>query len=285
MDWEDLHHFSTFASHGTLTGAARALGVEHATVARRISALEACLDLKLVDRRGRHLVLTPDGQRIADIAETMGKGAAAISRTAAGARAELTGIITISAPPALAAARLVSPLAKLRQRHPQLEITLIGEARTAALEKREADIAIRLSRPEKGEFTITKVATMTFRFYASSAYLEKTPEHAWTFVGYDAPMAAAPQQARLRELAAGRPVGFTASTLEIQLAATKAGAGIAILPDFAVENCPELVCIHPDDPPFSRDVWLAIHSDMKAAPAVHVTIEALKSGFAEHDRH
>lgn len=277
MDWENLHHFSVFATQGSLTGAARVLGVEHATVARRIAALEAHLQVKLVDRRGRRLLLTTEGERIAAIADAMGGEAGAIERAAAGARAELSGEITISAPPAYAAARLVAPLAALRRRHRGLLIQLIGESRSAALDRREADIAVRLSRPDEGDFVITKLGVMTFRLYASAAYLAETPEPEWTFVGYDEAMALAPQQVRLKEIAAGRPIAFAGSTTEIQVAATKAGAGVAILPDFAADGDPALVCVNAAEPVFHREIWLAVHSDMKAAAGIRATIDALKA--------
>ncbi|MBK1624421.1 LysR family transcriptional regulator [Afifella marina] len=281
MDWENLRHYSVFATHGSLAGAARVLGVEHATVARRIAALEAHLQVKLVDRRGRRLTLTPDGERIAAIARTMESGAEAIARAAAGARAELSGEVVISAPPAYATARLAAPLAALRKRHPKLEIRLLGEFRSSALERREADIAVRLSRPETGEFTITKLGVMTFRLYASRSYLDETPEPDRTFIGYDGSMATAPQEVRLREIAAGRPIAFTASTAEIQLAAAKAGAGIAILPDFMAEQDGMLVAVSDDGPVFRRDIWLVVHSDMKAVERIRVTIEALKTALAQ----
>jgi DNA-binding transcriptional LysR family regulator len=280
MDWETLRHFSAFATHGSLAAAARAIGVEHATVARRIAALEAHLKVKLVDRRGRHLSLTPDGARIATIAKAMETQAEAVERAAAGARAELSGDVTISAPPAFAAARLAGPLAALRHRHPKLKIRLVGESRSAALERREADIAIRLSRPEEGDLTITKLGVMAFRLYATPAYLESTAESDWTFIGYDGPMASAPQHLKLREIAAGRCMAFTANTVELQLAAAKAGAGIAILPDFMAEDDPALMCVHATEPVLRRDIWLAIHSDMKTAAGIRATIEALKMGLA-----
>lgn len=106
-DWENLRYFAALAQAGTLSGAARQLHVEHATIARRIAALETELNLKLVDRRGRRLSLTVDGERIAALVEHMEKDAQAIDRAAESARSELTGDVTISAPPALAAAMLV----------------------------------------------------------------------------------------------------------------------------------------------------------------------------------
>ncbi|MEI2387617.1 LysR family transcriptional regulator [Breoghania sp. JC706] len=280
MDWENLRHFSAFARWGSLAAAARALGVEHATVARRIAALEAHLDLRLVDRRGRRLTLTPDGERIAATAGLIEAEVQAVERTAAGARATLSGEVVISAPPSYAATRLVAPLAALRKRHPALSVRLIGESRSAALERREADIAIRLSRSQEGELTIMKLGVMTFYAYANPDYLNATPDAERSFIGYDdGLMEQAPQQVRLREIANGRPIAFTASTAEIQLAAAQAGAGIAVLPDFMVQDDPTLVAMEAYGAIVRRDIWLAIHSDMKSVPRIRATIEILRHGL------
>src|SRR3990167_8104567 len=144
MDWDDLRHFSAFVAAGSLAGAARALRIEHATVARRIASLEARLKLKLVDRRGRRLTLTPEGEKVAALATDMAETIGAVERLADGARSELNGEVTISAPPAYAALVLAPGLIPLRARHPALRIRLLGETRMASLERREADIAVRL---------------------------------------------------------------------------------------------------------------------------------------------
>lgn len=279
MDWENLRHLYAFAEHGSLAAAARALGVEHATVARRIAALETQLQTRLVDRRGRRLLLTGDGERIAAIARRMREDADAVERAAAGARSELTGTVTISAPPALAAARLIGPLVALQQKYRRLELRLIGESRSAALERREADIAIRLSRPRSGELIIVRLGAMPFRLYASPGYLRDRDERDWSFVGYDAPMAQSPQQRRLRAIAAGRAIAFTASSAELQQAAARAGAGVAMLPGFMADNDPALVRVDGDAPPFQREIWLAIHADMKTAAGVRAVVDALKAAF------
>lgn len=280
MDWENLRHFAALAAGGTLTAAARQLGVEHATIARRVAALEAELGLKLVDRRGRRLTLTADGERIAAIAERIDREAQTVARVAEGARPDLAGEVTISAPPALAAARLVEPLIALRARHPALTIRVIGEARTASLDRREADIAIRLSRPESGDLTVTKLGVMPFRPCASPGYLSATPEAEWSFIGYDAPMDRSPQQLALDGLAAGRPFVFRANAPEIQQAAARAGGGIAVLPDFMAATDPGLVRVTPDAPPLLRDIWMVVHSDIRGAAAIRAVMRCLKEAFA-----
>jgi DNA-binding transcriptional LysR family regulator len=280
MDWENLRHFAALAAGGTLTAAARQLGVEHATIARRVAALEAELGLRLVDRRGRRLTLTAEGERIAAIAERIDREARAVARVADGARSDLAGEVTISAPPALAAARLVEPLVALRARHPALVIRVVGEARMASLDRREADIAIRLSRPESGDLTVTKLGTMAFRLYASPAYLAATPQAEWGFIGYDAPMDRSPQQLALNDLAAGRRLVFLANAPEIQQAAACAGAGIAILPDFMAGAYSSLVRVTPDAPPLLRDIWMLVHSDIRGAAAIRAVTRCLREAFA-----
>lgn len=275
MDWEDLRHLTAFATAGSLSRAARQLGVEHATVARRIAALEGRLGLKLVDRRGRRLVLTADGEQVAAVAGRMEADVRAIERISRGARSELRGDVTISAPPAYAAAVLVPPLVRLRERHPDLRIHLLGEARTASLERREADIAVRLTRPEAGDLTVIKIGEMPFRFYASPAYLAGTLERDWRFIGSDGPMAGSPQQVIVEKIAADRGFGFDSDHVEIQLALGLAGGGIVMLPDFMVACRTELIPIS-DDPLLMREVWLVVHSDMRNAAPVRAVIECLR---------
>ncbi|OLP58692.1 LysR family transcriptional regulator [Xaviernesmea oryzae] len=279
MNWDDLRHFGTLAKAGSLSAAARLLGVEHATVARRIAALEADLGLTLVDRRGRRWSLTDDGRHMAAIAERMEKEAASVRRAAEGARLTLTGTVTISAPPALAAIRLAGPLTALQARHPGLMIRLIGEARSASLTHSEADLAIRLSRPDDPDLTRVKLGMMAFHLYASPAYLAAHPEPTWRFIGNEGPMAGAPQQEALQAYAAGRPLALTASSVEIQHRAALAGAGIAALPDFIAADDPGLVRLMPDKPLVLRDIYLVVHSDLKRAAPVKAVMAQLKTAF------
>lgn len=278
-DWEDLRHFAALAEGGTLSEAARRLGVEHATVARRIAALEHDLALKLIDRRGRRLTLTGDGVRVAAHITAMEEGALAIARVAAGARHQIAGEVRISAPPALAAAMLVAPLAALRAQHSGLVLHLLGETRNASLERREADVAIRLSRPTEGDLVARKLGELSFSPYAAARYLATTAEPDRCFIGYDGSMEEAPQQVALRQMAAGRPYALFASTLEIQLAAVRAGLGIAMLPDFLVTPSLDLVRVDCDAPAPSREAWLAIHADLRNAEPFRAVTDALEAAF------
>lgn len=280
MNWDDLRHFRALAVAGSLSAAARMLSVEHATVARRISALEEFLGILLVDRRGRRWTLTVEGERIAAIADKMEAEARAVARAADGARSAISGTVTISAPPALAAYRLTAALVELQIRHPGLTLRLIGEARTASLDRAEADIAIRLTRPDAGDLTITKLGKMDFRLYASPSYLAITAEENWRFIGYDDPLARAPQQAAIEAFAKGRAFSFYGSNLELQQAAARCGGGIAALPDFMGEHDEALVPVAPGRLLISRDIWLVVHSDMKRAAPIQIVSQRLGEVFA-----
>lgn len=280
IDWDDLRHFLALAQSGTLLGAAKQLGVEHATISRRISSLEASLDRKLVDRRGRRINLTQDGEQVARHAALVAVQTAAIEQLGRSSTTELRGHVRISAPPALSSVLLAKPIAAVRRNHPGVEITLVGEKRLASLNRREADIAVRMSRPEDGDYSIVKLGETRFHLYATKTYLETVPPQDWTFIGYDETMNASPQQLRLIELAAGRPIAVRSSVLEFQAAAASFGAGVVMLPDFVVLESSGLRRIETEHP-LTREVWLVVHSDIKDVPSIRVVIDALKNVLGE----
>lgn len=275
MDWDDLQHFSAFSEHGSLLAAARALHVEHATISRRIDALERELALKLVDRRGRKLRLTPEGERIAAVARRMQDEAQAIARIVRGASEEVAGDVTISAPPAFGSVVVAPCLADLGRRHPRLTIRLFGEARTAALSRREADIAIRLSRPSEGDLTLTKLADLTFRAYASPGHLNAHHPQDWLFIGSDGEVSQSPQQEALARLAAGRRFAAWSGEVSMQMMLACHGAGIAMLPDFLEPERHGLVAAFADAPELRREAWLVVHSDLKHSASVRTVIDHL----------
>ena len=276
-DWEDIRHFVTLAREGTLSAAARTLGVDHATVARRVAALEASTGLKLVDRRARATLLTEDGRRIAAVAAPMEEAAFALSRTAQAAKPGVGGEVTISAPPNLASAVIAPQLVRLRQQHPGIRIKLMGEKRRASLSRREADVALRLSRPVETGLFVRKIGSFGFSLYGAPAYLNKTPPHAFAFIGYDASMAESPQEVWLRAVIGEREVVLRTNDLETQIAAARSGLGVAALPHYLGEGDPRLQRHDVPGRPVSRDVWLLVHRDLRQVPPVRAVMEFLVS--------
>lgn len=276
-DWENIRHFVALAREGTLSAAARTLGVDHATVARRVAALETSTKLKLVDRRARTTTLTEDGRRIALIASPMEEAAFAVGRAALAAKPGVDGEVTISAPPNFASAVIAPQLVRLRQQHPGIRIKLIGEKRRASLSRREADVALRLLRPVESGLFVRRIGSFGFSLYGAPAYLDKTPPHAFAFVGYDASMAESPQEVWLRTIIGERDVVLRTSDLETQVAAARSGLGIAALPHYLGDRDPRLQRYVVAAKPISRDVWLVVHRDLRQVPAVRAVMEFLAS--------
>ncbi|MGJ4973214.1 MULTISPECIES: LysR family transcriptional regulator [unclassified Bradyrhizobium] len=274
IDWTDLHHFVTLAREGTLSAAARGLGVDHVTVARRVAALERATGLKLVDRRARAYELTEDGRRLAAAAGPMEQAAFAIERAVVASRPGLAGEVSVSAPPTLAN-RLIAPrLVELHRRHPAIIIKLIGEKRSASLNRREADIALRLSRPDEPGLIARKIGRFGFNLYGAPHYLKETPQHALGFIAYDASMDSAPQQQWLKAVAGQRPIVFRSSDLESQAAAARAGLGLAALPHFVGDHDPDLTRFEAGAA-ISRDIWLIVHRDLRRTPLIRAVMEFL----------
>ena len=127
VDWEDIRHFLAVAQSGTLSGAAGCLKVDHATVSRRLAALEAALDVRLVDRLPRSCRLTTIGRQVFERAMEMEAGAHGIARLAKAAHAPLVGRVTLSAPPVLVAHLLAEQLARFRAQQPDIRLSLSAQ--------------------------------------------------------------------------------------------------------------------------------------------------------------
>ncbi len=280
FDWQDLRHFAALAREHTLSAAARGLKVDHATVARRIAALEASLGLKLVDRRPRSYVLTADGERIAALAARMEEASFAVSRAVRAVQPGLARVVSISAPPLLASTLIAPRLAELRKTHPDIHVRLIGEKRSASLSRREADLAVRLSRPTEKRLVVRKIGAIPFVLYAAPDYLAAHEPESFEFIGYDESLDDVPQQRWLKAAASGRAIVLRTNDIDSQRAAARAGVGIAALPRYLGHADPGLVPLDVRMKSVSRDVWLVVHSDLSRAPPVQAVIVFLVACFA-----
>jgi DNA-binding transcriptional LysR family regulator len=280
FDWEDLRHFAALAREKSLSAAARRLKVDHATVARRIAALESSLHLKLVDRRPRSYALTADGERIAALAARMEGDAFAVGRAARAAQPGLVGEVAISAPPSLASALIAPHLGVLRTRHPDINLRLAGEKHFASLSRREADLAVRLSRPTEAALVTRKIGTIAFALYASADYLAGHSSEAFAFIGYDESLEDVPQQRWLTTIAGTRPIVLRTNDLESQRAAVRAGVGVAALPSYLGDPDGDLRRVDAGRKPVTREVFLVVHRDLRRTPLVRTVMDFLIDCFA-----
>lgn len=271
MNWDDYRCFLTLARAGSFSAAARMLHVDHTTVSRRITALENDLGVKLVERLAREVALTDTGRKLAAMGDPVEEAMADIVRTAAGAQTRLAGIVHISAPPSLAAMVLAPKLAALRRQYPEIDIVLSGEKALANLNRREADIALRLSRPQSPGLIARKLRDIPFFFYASHSY--ERPEEEWEFITYDESNDILPQQAWLLARLGSRRIILRSSDAGAQAQAAATGLGVALLPDYLGDSEPRLMRLHSPLAPPSRELWMLVHDDIRRVPCVRAVMD------------
>lgn len=279
FDWNDMRHFIALAEAGTLSGAARTMKVDHATVARHIAALEHALGEKLVDRLARRWQLTEAGGEVASAAEGMLAQAHALERGVRARKTTARAKVTVSAPPSLAGAFLALRMAELGLRHPELDLVLLGNQSFISLGRQEADIAVRLSRPTEMTNVARRVGRMAYRLYAAPGYTE-LPDEAWHFIAYDSSLDHVPEQEWLYRFAEGRRIRFRSNDLTSQLAAVRMGLGIAVLPRFFAEADKGVLALHTEEK-LSRDIYLVAHSDMRRNAAVRVVMDLIAEKLAD----
>jgi DNA-binding transcriptional LysR family regulator len=274
FDWQDVHYFSVLARAGSLSAAARELGVDHVTVGRRVASLENALALRLIERLPRSTALTLEGAAIADLAMEIADKIHTLQRRARGYSASPVAAVRISASPAVAT-RLIAPhVVNFHRAHPDVTLILMGAAHNAALDRGEAEIAVRLTRPDDPDLVIRRIGVVRFALYSTSEFAAK-PASDWTFIGYDPALDHVTQQTWLRTLLAGRPIVFQASDLFGQQEAARSGLGAVVLPCFLGDADRTLVRLPIGQTPPSRDIWLVTYPDLKRSAAIRAAMAFL----------
>lgn len=273
FDWENFRHFLAVARAGTLSGAARTLKVDHATVSRRLTALETGLHVSLIERLPRACRLTAIGEQIYEQAKAMETAAFTVERLARASEEPLNGRVMLSAPPVLVTHLLASRLVDFRARYASIQLAVSAQAQQVSLSRREADVALRLVRPKEPSNVVRKIGQMPFALYASRQYVATHRPEDWSFIAYDAQFADTPQQQWLLNIASGRSVGCELSDISGHLAAARTGAGVAGLPCFVGDSEPQLMRLDQAGPEFSRDIWLVVHRDLQRNPPVRAVMD------------
>jgi DNA-binding transcriptional LysR family regulator len=285
MDWEDVRVFLAVAEAGSLSGAARSLGVNHATIARRLARFDQDLGAPgLLEKRPEGYVLTSAGQAVLEEARAMEAAALAIGRRAEAGEA-IAGLVRVSTLASFAEHMLASPLARLTGSHPALEIELVGEDRNISIARGDADLALRFGRPTRGESVTRRVGTVDYGLYAAPDYLDRTAEAEWRFIGYSEELElVAPGARRVAELAAGRGVSLRLSTMGAQREAAAAGGGVALLPRYLAGEDVRLRLAAVDSPAWSQPVWLLMRRDVARVGRVRLVADALIAALEQESR-
>lgn len=281
-DWDDLRHFLAVAREGTLAGAGRTLGVDASTVGRRLVALEEALDAKLFDRTPAGLVLTDAGRGIRPAVEGMEAAALAVERRASGEDARLEGLVRITLTEAFAVDVVLPGFAPFRERHPGIEVRFLTDYGSLDLSRREADIAVRLTRPQDDTLVARKVGEIAIAPYASEGYLARRglPDGAHGLAGHDVigyvdAAAKWPEARWLSEFAPQARVAVRCNSLLSVVAATAAGLGVGLMPCLSGERAPGLRRVAPLVASLRRDIWLVVHPDLQQNARVRATLHFL----------
>lgn len=275
MDWEDLRYFLAIATAGSLSGAARALGVNQATVSRRLAALEARLNVRLVDRLPRESRLTDIGQQIIQDVLDIEAKAFAVERKCSSFRAAVRTKVTISAPPILARHFLTPHVAELARRSPMVQLAILSESHFASLSRLEADLALRLWPPIEGTDIVKKVGLMQFALYARRDYANALAEKKWEFVGYTDRQGDFAHKRWLYEIIGSRRIACEVTDLSHQYEAACSGIGVAGLPCFIGDRDNRLVKLDTDLPMLNLDIWIAMHLDRRNDRVVRKTADEI----------
>ncbi len=280
FDWNRARAFLVTAEEGSLSAAARALGMTQPTLGRQVTALEDELGVALFERGGRGLELTPSGLDLVEHVRAMGEAAGRLSLSASGQSSTLEGNVCISATEAMATFGLPSLIAELRRAEPGIEIELIASNSASDLKRREADIAIRAFRPTQPDLIGKRLADSTARLYAAPGYLETLGETITIEAIQKAEFLGISRGNQMIEALSERGIKVTQANFPVitenhivHWELTRAGVGIGVMPEEVGDAEPDVVRVL--DTSFDIELWLVAHRELRTSRRVRRVFDFL----------
>ncbi|MDR6664307.1 LysR family transcriptional regulator [Rhizobium sp. 1399] len=282
MNWDDVRIFLAVARTGQILAASKRLGLNHATLSRRLTSLEEALKTRLFIRRTNGCELTAEGAVFLASAERMETEMLAAQANLGHTDTAIAGTVRIGAPDGFGVSFLAPRMGRLIERYPELKIQLVPVPRSFSLSQREADIAITLERPEQGRLVSSKLTDYTLGLYASRDYLAQRgkPEDvdalkAHPRIGYVEDLIFTASLNFSGEVMRSWDAGFEISTAIGQTEAVRSGAGIGILHDYIARQYQELVRILPEVS-IRRAYWTTYHESARDLVRVRSVIDFLQ---------
>lgn len=286
-DWNDLRFFLEVVRRGKLTGAATVLDVNHTTVARRIEALEQGLGAQLFTKTPGGYLLTATGAQLVQMAEDVESRCVHIANAVGRQDEVLRGSIRIGVPEGFGSRFLAPRMAQFYAQHPGIDVELVAGTQFLSISKREADLAITLSRPRAGRVVAGKLADYALHLYGSTDYLKGKPAikaiadlRNHDLIGYVEDLIFAPQLRYLDELEPQARVKFRSSSINAQFAAANSGLGLSILPAFMTEGT-RLKLVLQDEIAIRRSFWISMHEDFTHVERVTVVRDWIRKVVTE----
>jgi DNA-binding transcriptional LysR family regulator len=287
FDWNRARAFLVTAEEGSLSAAARALGMTQPTLGRQVTALEQELGVALFERVGRGLVLTPGGLELVNHVRAMGDAANRVSLTASGQSQNIEGSICITASEVHAAFLLPPIIAKLRQAEPGINVEIIASNTASDLRRREADIAIRSFQPTQAELIARKIKDVPARLYATPGYLESIDSPTCSedlkradFIDFDSTDRLLNGLNALGLNLTRRNFPIQTENHLVQWELVKLGLGIGIMPADIGDAEPLVQQALPELEPITFPIWLTTHRELKTSRRVRLVFDLLATELA-----
>ncbi|MEQ8480186.1 MAG: LysR family transcriptional regulator [Hoeflea sp.] len=282
FDWNRARAFLATAEEGSLSAAARALGMAQPTLGRQVAALEEELGVALFERVGRGLVLTPSGLELVEHVRAMGEAAQRMSLAASGQVQAIEGTVSISASEVDSAFRLPRITALLREIAPGIDIEIVASNAESDLRLRQADIAIRNYRPTQPDLVGRKIRDIEGCIYATPGYLESlggpaTPEAVSRadFIGFNRSGEFIAAMARFGLTLNQRNFPIVTESHLAQWAHVKQGLGIGVMAGDIGDSEPQVTRVLPNVEPLSVPVWLVAHREVHTSGRVRLVYDLL----------
>ncbi len=282
FDWNRARAFLVTAEEGSLSAAARALGMTQPTLGRQVDALEQELGLVLFERTGRGLTLTPSGTELLDHVRAMGEAANRVSLSATGQSQSVVGTVSIACSDTYGEHLLPPFLKRIRAEQPGIRIQVVTSNQASDLRRREADIAIRNFRPTEPDLIAKKIRDVEARLYATPAYLDeigtpKTPYDLRKATFIDIATDDGYQQALKAwgfDLAKDN-FPLQTSSFPTMWAMVRAGLGIGVIDSLVGDNDPLTTRVLPDHPPLPFPTWLVAHREVTTSRRIRLVFDIL----------
>lgn len=290
-NWDLYRSLLAVLEHGSLSAAARELGLTQPTMGRHVEALEEALGQQLFTRSQQGLLPSEAALALRPLAEIMAATSAAMVRTAADAGGRVAGTVRISASEVIGIEVLPTILAGLQTAHPDLEIELSTTDAVEDVLNREADVAVRMAEPTQKALIARHVGAIPLGFYAHRRYLERhgVPESlkklaAHRLVGFDRHSAFVRAVAKRVPILSEAHFAFRADSNLAQFAAIRAGCGIGVCQVHLADRADGLVRLLAEEFELPLHTWIVMHEDLKDSPRSRATFDALVSGLGAYAR-
>ena len=283
MNWDDLKYFLAVCRNGSIRSAAKELGVNHATVSRRINSFEKSLGQRLFERTTKGYLLTKIGEEILSEASNLEERLSSVDRLVAGKDTDLVGEVRVTLPDMLAQDLLMPAFAKFCHLYPQIQIEVVDSTKVFNLSNREADVAFRLCDLPPEHLIGRKLAVVHRACYIASNLIPMLNKEGWlaqqNWIGWTD---------KLR-----KPIGKIAKEYPrltskhkiisgiLQATACKYGLGIAILPCFYADNDPDLSRIPPYSSEGKYDLWILSHPDLRRNAKIQTFVRFMTEHLLE----